>query len=93
VKFIVSEAGRQRVLATGKKNVHAYIEGDITGEAFPMGGAVSVRYNPFRGSHFYSVLMGQYVQGAEVADLSFADGDAGIEPVVLINNRRHFDVV
>ena len=28
-KFKVSEAGRQRVLSTGQKNVHAYIEGNI----------------------------------------------------------------
>ncbi len=27
VKFIVSEIGRQRVLRTGMKNVHAYVEG------------------------------------------------------------------
>lgn len=31
VKFQVSEAGRQRVLKTGRKNVHAFVTGVLTG--------------------------------------------------------------
>lgn len=30
VKFVVNEAGRQKVLATGHKNVHAAIVGNVT---------------------------------------------------------------
>lgn len=51
--FVVREAGRQRVLTEGRKNVHAFVKGvlaDETGvqEAFP----VRLAYNPFRGPNF-----------------------------------------
>ena len=48
VEFKVSEAGRQRVLREKKKNVHAFIEGDLVldgiGKIEPR---VLVSYNPY----------------------------------------------
>lgn len=55
--FHVSEAGRQRVLATGRKNVHAWVRGVL----IPSGMGTSldrgalhcrVNYNPFKGPSF-----------------------------------------
>jgi hypothetical protein len=50
--FKVSEAGRERVLREGIKNVHAYIVGIL---AYPNGTASKgnrVEYNPFKFSSF-----------------------------------------
>lgn len=53
--FRVSEAGRQRVLASRRKNVHAWVRGTIT----QLGSheaddtqALPVRYNPYRSGVF-----------------------------------------
>lgn len=51
VTFVVSEAGRQRVLREHRKNVHAYVRGTIT-DAVPRGLGVPVRYNPYKGPDF-----------------------------------------
>lgn len=56
-KLRVSEAGRQRVIKTKTKNVHAYIEGeieastvhDIEGASF---GLVELTYNPYKYDSF-----------------------------------------
>jgi len=49
--FNVSEAGRQRVLREKRKNVHAYVEGELIENAcFKIGD--QIRYNPYRASTF-----------------------------------------
>lgn len=56
--FIVSQAGRARVIAEGKKNVHAYVDGYVfTGKeslsAIPSkGGGLFVGYNPRKMKHW-----------------------------------------
>lgn len=53
--FVVSQAGRSRVLATGHKNVHAVVRGEIVREAHPdvrLDEAIRVRYNPYRYETF-----------------------------------------
>lgn len=53
VKFVVNEAGRQRVLREKRKNVHAFVTGFvcssiIVGEALPF----RVSYNPYKAASF-----------------------------------------
>jgi hypothetical protein len=52
----VSEAGRQRVLRERRKNVHAYVEGEVV-EIFrawkPLRRRVAVSYNPYKFGTFY----------------------------------------
>lgn len=57
-KMIVSESGRQRVIRERRKNVHAYIEGELV-ESFPyIDGrcntrlAPSITYNPYKAATF-----------------------------------------
>ena len=58
VKFIVSEATRQKVLK-GNRTVHAYAEGFIVGMSSTLPFAASgemarkVTYNPYLAGHFY----------------------------------------
>jgi hypothetical protein len=51
-KFIVSEAGRQRVLKTKRKNVHAYVEGELLDfnciNWWNRKDFVDVSYNPYK---------------------------------------------
>lgn len=55
VCYKVSEAGRQRVIREEKKNVHAYMEGDIIdGLGCNIRGEyVHVTYNPYKHGQFY----------------------------------------
>lgn len=62
VEFIVSEAGRKRVLVTKRKNVHAFIEGEeidfirnplkIKNLADDKLSQKLVKYNPYAGESF-----------------------------------------
>lgn len=56
VTFVVREAGRQRVLRERRKNVHAFVVGDLVGfgngEREPDSGCVRARYNPYEGPDF-----------------------------------------
>lgn len=63
-RFIVSEAGRQRVLKEKQKNVHAVVRGELVeGEDFfetfknlPLERLVSVTYNPYVHTTFIDQL-------------------------------------
>jgi hypothetical protein len=69
VTFKVSEAGRQRVLRERKKNVHAFVEGDLV----LLGGSkiqprVWVSYNPYRDiGKFYEVVSNKSIDKAKYA--------------------------
>lgn len=52
VSFKVSEAGRQRVLRTRRKNVHAYAVGTLCDIFSHSPKAETVSYNPYRGGTF-----------------------------------------
>ncbi len=67
-KFVVREAGRQKVLKTKRKNVHAFVVGYIANEAYTPKGEVGgawgifedgrdlpwkITYNPYHAGYFY----------------------------------------
>lgn len=61
-RFVVNESGRKRVLREQRKNVHAYVEGDVCIRSYTntdyaiykkMDNPVQVRYNPYQGNSFY----------------------------------------
>ena len=63
VVFKVSEAGRQRVIREHKKNVHAFIEGDLHGNCGfnPSGESHEITYNPYKHPQFYSKNENSYL--------------------------------
>jgi hypothetical protein len=65
--FKVSEAGRQRVLSEGVKNVHAGVRGELgaISEA-DMGNLISVTYNPKKYDSFVTVDGHRPLQGADM---------------------------
>ncbi len=62
--FVVSEAGRQRVLATRCRAVHAFAKG-TPADLDPEPAGVLVSYNPYRGGTFYRKDTGAAVYGAD----------------------------
>jgi hypothetical protein len=70
VKFVVQEAGRLRVLSTGRKNVHAFVRGSI--ESWkgkkPRRGR-QVRYNPRETATFVQAKTGEPIFHAKRAHL------------------------
>lgn len=68
VKFKVSEAGRQRVLKNKRKNVHAYIYGDLMDRLPDYGKFHSARYNPYELEKFQ--CENKYIDKADFAILN-----------------------
>ena len=70
VTFKVSEAGRQRVLRERKKNVHAFVEGDLVllDETAKIQPRVLVSYNPYLEiGKFYEVTSKEIIDKAKYA--------------------------
>jgi len=71
VRFVVSEAGRQRALRTGQRNVHAVARGVVAALEGPRPAALAdrVTYNPFRGPDFVRVATWGTITAADRAFL------------------------
>ena len=55
-KFVVREGGRQRVLRERKKNVHAFVRGNLTAfKDSPSYLADTIGYNPYKYDSFVNV--------------------------------------
>jgi hypothetical protein len=70
--FKVSEAGRQRVIAEQRKNVHAGVVGTLNADHtnFAGEGLSRVSYNPYRFGHFYETGTNNPVRRGGRATLS-----------------------
>jgi hypothetical protein len=72
VTFRVYEAGRQRVLATKQKAVHAYVEGTMLRKVESrkekqisiFETVVRVSYNPYKGGYFFRCDTGERIDVA-----------------------------
>jgi hypothetical protein len=69
-RFIVSKAGRERVLREGAKNVHAFVEGYVCLESLNLSGAKKVSYNPKKKDHFFYKSNGRAITDAQVVKLT-----------------------
>lgn len=70
VRANVQAGGRARAVAEGKRNVHAFLVGELV-DAVAREGGRQVRYNPFRAGFFHSdsgeaVDAAAYVYGTTV---------------------------
>ena len=69
--FTVQPAGRNRVRAQQRKNVHAWVTGTITdGDDLTVGPQECVHYNPYKQDHFELVSRRKAIACAEVVHLS-----------------------
>lgn len=66
--FLVSQAGRERVLRERRKNVHAFVDGLLAGQELDPPRWVKeiqrVRYNPYEMEQFAWVKDGQTIESA-----------------------------
>ena len=85
-RFTVSEAGRRRVLTEQRKNVHAYVVGELAGIDVPppssMEGWSTVTYNPYRDTTFIDRDTRQPIGAAELAYLDTVTRDGKHTPRV-----------
>lgn len=76
VSPVVHEAGRQRVIAEGKKNVHAVLRGTPSEKA--MRGGKNLTYNPYQNETFVDKDSGAPVVKAKRARLSSKQGKSTV---------------
>lgn len=75
-EFKVSESGRQRVIKTKRKNVHAGVVGYLTHET-PKELGITITYNPYKHSSFVNKNTEESVHKATL--VSFIDKHVTIE--------------
>ena len=74
-KFVVQPAGQKRVLAEQRKNVHAFVRGQLTTIPADWQTWKQAKYNPYRFNYFYDVDTLQRIDTATVVVLA-EDGSA-----------------
>ena len=74
-QFVVRPAGRAKVLAEGRKNVHAFVRGTLVEapDVLPEG-AVEAYYNPYRFDSFVDRATEEPLVSAELVVLDVVDG-------------------
>lgn len=89
-KFVVKEAGRQRVLKEKKKNVHAWVEGSFgivhAGDDRIFSNGTKISYNPYTNSHFEMVDCGEPI--AEASLVFINDGQVNASSIVRLWETR-----
>tara|TARA_Y100000310_G_scaffold322000_1_gene380459 strand:+ start:1280 stop:1672 length:393 start_codon:yes stop_codon:yes gene_type:complete len=82
-KFLVAEAGRQKVLKTKTKNVHAGVSGYVVSlDCVPCDGKLLVvTYNPYRESTFVEKADREPVERSDYATLMCGDGWRAVEAI------------
>lgn len=71
VRFVVSEAGRERAIRDHQRNVHAFVVGTVVEDRPLSGHVVPVTYNPFVGNRFH-VVGGEPIEQAREVRLDEA---------------------
>lgn len=85
-KFVVQPAGREKVLREQKKNVHAFVRGDLEIVSTSndrlrycndrIKSMSKVTYNPYKKDHFFYVANGRKIEYAETV-IMFIDHESG----------------
>ena len=80
-KFKVNEAGRQRVLEEGRKNVHAGVMGALLDDRWSLKGLTptKIEYNPYLYDSFVKSSDKSPVRSAVVAVLDMTEGLIGYD--------------
>ena len=91
-KFVVRKAGRERVLREGKKNVHAFVRGDITyfDDFFDPDylDYSLVSYNPYKFDTFVDVIDTSPVRTAKRAMLELQPTGPIDRPYLYVQGAR-----
>jgi len=74
VTFTVGKKSREKVIATGRKNVHAFVNGEITAEK-NLTGWRTAYYNPYKVTTFIDSETGEPLTSARYARI----GPSGVQ--------------
>ena len=80
-KFVVSQAGRNRVLKEKKKNVHAGLSGYYVDRVPVPAVSFDVTYNPYKYDSFVDTEDHEVQEWSEYAHLTCGDGWRNIEAI------------
>ena len=80
-KFVVSQAGRNRVLKEKKKNVHAGLSGYYVDRVPVPAVSFDVTYNPYKYDSFVDTEDHEAQEWSEYAHLTCGDGWRNIEAI------------
>jgi hypothetical protein len=69
VSFVVQPAGRRKVRKTRRKNVHAFVRGEIA-DKFEINNLQRVRYNPYQHTSFVDAETSKPIHSASQVFLS-----------------------
>ena len=72
-KFVVRKAGRDKVLRERKKNVHAFVRGDIRHYSEILSPRLDLNYNPYKAGHFVNKATDEPVYTASCAFMQIVD--------------------
>jgi hypothetical protein len=72
-KFVVRKAGRDKVLRERKKNVHAFVRGDIRYYSEILSPRLDLSYNPYKAGHFVNKATDEPVYTASCAFMQIGD--------------------
>lgn len=72
-KFVVRKAGRDKVLRERKKNVHAFVRGDIRHYSEILSPRLDLSYNPYKAGHFVNKATDEPVYTASCAFMQIGD--------------------
>lgn len=86
-KFVVQEGGRQRVLRTKQKNVHAFVRGSFVGnlELYFERNLKRAYYNPYEYNSFIDYITKEKINEAEYAWLTTNSG----KPIIWYKEGNH----
>ena len=80
-EFVVRQAGRERVLKEGKKNVHAFVVGEVDYDSFyNLGHGTKITYNPYKFNSFV------------IADTKEQVGSPSVAIMGIVNNKPLIEV-
>lgn len=83
VTFKVIESGRQRVLRTKEKNVHAFSCGTVVEGVDVSEATVPVSYNPYKAGHFVRKDTGEAIYSCRLLVMTTKLVDGKRQPMVL----------
>mgnify|MGYP003430979840 CR=1 FL=1 len=83
VTFKVIESGRQRVLRTKEKNVHAFSVGTVVEGVDVSEATVPVSYNPYKAGHFVRKDTGEAIYSCRLLVMTTKLVDGKRQPMVL----------
>jgi len=88
--YVVRPAGRRKVLATGRKNVHAFVVGSVPSVLPDCEDLVQVTYNPYRLETFVAHRPGDTARTAPISESEIAVLDENSNVYAVSSRKKEY---